>query len=181
MYFAFCNADKKDRGRRQRWICTWGSSNVNATRSHKALGSWRCSWRRKIVMAELPPWLQMGHEKDLNIPWQWLVCKHPTKYGFHVFPTNQMIWPMTMTHEQMGSFHGSTWSWIRTFATCLTSNYRTGQPHMLTMSSDIQQWKRPTKQNKEQTKNNKMGRSRNEAEGLIWQCSKCCTCQCLMM
>ena len=62
-------------------------------------------------------------------------------------------------------------------------DYRTGEPQMLTASSDIQPWNRPTEQNKEQstTKNNKRGISRNEAEGLIWQCSKCCSCQCLMM
>ena len=39
-------------------------------------------------------------------------------------------------------------------------------------------WNRSTKQNTEQatTKNNKRGISRNEAEGVRWQCSKCCTC-----
>ena len=54
---------------------------------------------------------------------------------------------------------------------------------MLTMSSDIQVWNRSTKQNKEQatTKNNKRGISRNEVEGVRWQCSKCCTCQDVMM
>ena len=31
------------------------------------------------------------------------------------------------------------------------------------------------------TKNNPQRISRNEAEGIIWQCSKCCTCQCLMV
>ena len=57
-------------------------------------------------------------------------------------------------------------------------NYRTRKPHMLTMSSDIQVWNRSRKQNKEEatTKNNKRGISTNEAEGVRWQCSKCCTC-----
>ena len=44
-------------------------------------------------------------------------------------------------------------------------SFRTGSPHMFTMSSDIQLWKRPRKQNKEQstTKKTKRGISRNEA------------------
>ena len=62
-------------------------------------------------------------------------------------------------------------------------NYTTGKSHMLTMPSDIQVWNRLRKQNEEEatTKNNKRGISRNETEGVRWQCSKCCTCQYVMM